>query len=201
MTASAVILAAERITYIAVSCRPIAFARLVDRVRFLRSHQPEDVVAALFLGFKVVQVTVFASWFREGDVHLFDAPAASMLGVMLIAVGQWLNARVFLILGRVGAFYGAQFGRPVPWSTELPFSVLAHPQYVGAVMSIWGLFLLIRFPSPDWWVIPLLETLYYAAGARLECISSDADSPRAPAAVRYDSKSGASAVSHVRPSA
>jgi hypothetical protein len=26
----------------------------------------------------------------------------------------------------------------------------------------------MRFPAPDWIAVPLLETVYYAAGARLE---------------------------------
>jgi methylene-fatty-acyl-phospholipid synthase len=81
---------------------------------------------------------------------------------------------VFQLLGREGAFYGSQFGKTVPWSTAFPFSILEHPQYIGAVLTIWGVFLLFLFPFPDWWVIPSIETVYYAAGARLECSSTDA---------------------------
>jgi phosphatidyl-N-methylethanolamine N-methyltransferase len=35
-------------------------------------------------------------------------------------------------------------------------------------MTIWGVFLIARFPNPDWFVLPVLETAYYAIGARLE---------------------------------
>jgi phosphatidyl-N-methylethanolamine N-methyltransferase len=52
---------------------------------------------------------------------------------------------------------------------EFPYSVLSHPQYVGAVLTIWGLFLMLRFPAADWYLLPLLETVYYAAGSCLEC--------------------------------
>lgn len=46
---------------------------------------------------------------------------------------------------------------------------MRHPQYVGAVLSIWGFFILLRYPEPDDWVtLPLLETAYYALGARFE---------------------------------
>lgn len=33
---------------------------------------------------------------------------------------------------------------------------------------MWGLFLLVRYPNADWWIVPAIETAYYTAGARLE---------------------------------
>jgi hypothetical protein len=38
-------------------------------------------------------------------------------------------------------------GHYIPWCTGFPFTVCAHPQYVGTVMSIWGVFLLFRYPE------------------------------------------------------
>ena len=35
-------------------------------------------------------------------------------------------------------------------------------------MSIWGFFLIMRFPHGDWFVLPALETVYYALGAYYE---------------------------------
>jgi hypothetical protein len=35
-------------------------------------------------------------------------------------------------------------------------------------MSIWGFFVVMRFPNPDWIALPLLQTVYYVVGARLE---------------------------------
>jgi len=49
-----------------------------------------------------------------------------------------------------------------------PFSLLSHPQYVGTVLTIWGAFLLLRFPHDDWYALPVLETIYYTAGAWFE---------------------------------
>jgi hypothetical protein len=46
--------------------------------------------------------------------------------------------------------------------------VAAHPQYVGVALTIWGVFLILRFPHGDWMVPPALETAYYILGARLE---------------------------------
>jgi hypothetical protein len=36
------------------------------------------------------------------------------------------------------------------------------------VLTIWGFFLGMRFPHDDWFMLPVLETLYYAVGAQLE---------------------------------
>ena len=82
--------------------------------------------------------------------------------------GQILNVSVFYRLGKVGVYYGVRFGHPVPWCNDFPFLLLRHPQYVGAVMSIWGFFLIMRFPHGDWFVLPALETVYYAMGAYYE---------------------------------
>jgi methylene-fatty-acyl-phospholipid synthase len=102
------------------------------------------------------------------DGLLSSDPRAIALGVVSIVVGQILNFAVFRRLGHVGVFYGARFGLDVPWVTGFPFSVLAHPQYVGTTLTIWGLFIAVRFPHDDWAVLPLLETLYYYLGAQIE---------------------------------
>jgi Glycosyltransferase Family 4 len=51
---------------------------------------------------------------------------------------------------------------------------------------IWGGFLAVRFPHPDWYVLPVVETLYYALGAHLEAGPAAAtragDTPKPPAA-------------------
>ncbi len=90
------------------------------------------------------------------------------LGGALIVTGQVLNVSVFYRLGEVGVFYGNRFGYQIPWCNEFPFSLLKHPQYVGTLLSIWGFFLAMRFPHPDWCVLPMLETAYYSLGAYLE---------------------------------
>jgi len=61
----------------------------------------------------------------------------------LIIVGQALNSGVYNSLGVQGVYYGKRFGYPVEWVTTFPFNLnLYDPQYVGAVVSIWGFFLL-----------------------------------------------------------
>ena len=97
--------------------------------------------------------------------------------MVLIVIGQMLNLMTFWRLGRVGIFYGVRFGHEVAWCSQFPFSVFRNPQYLGTVLSIWGLFIAVRFEQPDWLLIPLLQTLYYALGAHFE-----KDSPGQPGA-------------------
>jgi methylene-fatty-acyl-phospholipid synthase len=59
-----------------------------------------------------------------------------------------------------------RFGQSVPWVEGFPFSVVPHPQYTGTVLSIWGLFLLARYPY--WIALPILATVYYASNAWFE---------------------------------
>ena len=88
--------------------------------------------------------------------------------VALLAAGQLLNVTVFHRLGTTGVFYGNRFGFEVQWCRAFPYSWLEHPQYVGAILSIWGCFAIMRYPQPDWYVLPALESLYYALAARFE---------------------------------
>jgi hypothetical protein len=115
---------------------------------------------------------VFVVWCQvHGDGVLWPPPgdAWSMgLGAALVIAGQILNLSVFYRLGNVGVFYGNRFGYDVRWCRQFPFSVIDHPQYVGALLSIWGFFLIMRFPHGDWYLLPALETVYYALGARFE---------------------------------
>ena len=128
-------------------------------------------MAGLFVGFKALQLTVFAGWCLVHGGTL--APASASLpvlvtGGLLAACGQALNLSVFARLGRTGVFYGSRLGHQVAWVRGFPFSWFRHPQYVGTVLSIWGLFIAARYPEPDWYALPVIETLYYVAGAQLE---------------------------------
>jgi len=169
---AAAALAIERISYIGISRRPELFVRLLVDLRVLEAVPPIDVVRSLFVGFKLLQGAVFVQWLvvHGGPSFILElrSPAAAALGVLLVAIGQWLNVSVFLRLGSDGVFYGTWFGKSIEWSNEFPFSIVAHPQYLGASLSIWGFFLLTRYPYPDWVALPLLESAYYAVGARLE---------------------------------
>lgn len=163
---AAALLSVERLTYIAVWNRPGWFQDVCRRF-----GSPVDVLAWLFVLFKLVQLTVFVGWcLVHGGSLLPQGRSAGVLAVAvaLLVAGQTLNVSVFRALGRTGVFYGARFGHYVPWRLTFPFSWLDHPQYIGALLTIWGFFVLTRYPAPDWPVLPVLETLFYASVARVE---------------------------------
>ena len=166
---AAALLSLERITYVWVWRRPREFRDLAERFAFWAT--PIDALNALFWVFKAIQATVFVAWCAASGsgVDGFHGGVATLTaGALLLLVGQVLNFGVFYRLGRTGVFYGNRLGHEIPWCQAFPFSVLKHPQYVGTVLSIWGFFLVMRFPYDDWFFLPALETVYYAAGAYLE---------------------------------
>ena len=171
--AAAVLLTFERICYLWIWHSPERFrAWCANTVLRSIAAEPVDVLQLLFWLFKVLQCAVFVGWyFIYGDGSLWPAsPALFNLGFggTLMVAGQALNVSVFHRLGKIGVFYGSKLGYRIPWSRKFPFSCLKHPQYVGALMTIWGFFLVMRFPVDDWYLLPVLETLYYGFGAYFE---------------------------------
>ena len=92
-----------------------------------------------------------------------------LLSIVLIAIGQTLNAFVWYRIGVEGVCYGKTFGRNPPWCTQFPYNLLSDPQYIGAIFTVWGLFLLVSEGAPlDWFVIPVIETVYYMVSMKVE---------------------------------
>ena len=172
LLAIVVVLGVERACYVWIVRAPRRFERWCAGSAVGRRGAPIVMVRKLFYGFKLVQFSVFAGWcwfFAERSSALRDRDwSAVAIGAALIVIGQALNWSVFYRLRAVGVFFGDRFGYPVSRCAEFPFSLLAHPQYAGCVLSIWGLFVALRFPHDDWIVLPALETVYYVAGAWLE---------------------------------
>jgi phosphatidyl-N-methylethanolamine N-methyltransferase len=169
---AAVLLSLERVCYIYISRAPEGFLRFCNRPRAVSLGGPVEVLRTLFYGFKGLQCAVFLGWcYVHGDGSLSPAGRGILplaIGGALIAAGQMLSFGVFYRLGTVGVFYGNKLGYDLPWSRAFPFSWFRHPQYVGTVWSIWGGFLIMRFPQSDWYMLPTLETVYYMLGAYLE---------------------------------
>ncbi len=170
---AALVLSFERLFYLWAWRKSGSFRRFCAHplVAWLGADPPA-VVERFFYGFKAIQVAVFVSWclaYGHGSLlpenrSLFPV----LIGAGLLGVGQALNFGVFLRLGALGVFYGSRFGYELPRCEGLPFSLCKHPQYLGVVLSIWGFFLIARFPHDDWMLLPALETLYYALSAHAE---------------------------------
>jgi phosphatidyl-N-methylethanolamine N-methyltransferase len=169
---AALLLSLERICYVWVWRAPESFRELCHGSLDGAFGEPVDALRRIFYIFKGVQALVFLGWcYCYGDGSLLPLSGNLLVataGVSLIAIGQVFNFGVFYQLGSVGVFYGNRFGYDVAWNTAFPLSVLRHPQYVGAVLSIWGFFIAMRFPRPDWYLLPCLETIYYFLGAHFE---------------------------------
>lgn len=169
---SAFLLSIERIAYLLIWYHPDRFGAICGRTALKKFGEPIEILQKLFYFFKALQLSVFMAWclaLGEGGMPLpTGTPLSLTVGGALILLGMFLNASVFSSLGKVGVFYGNKLGYHVPWRNGFPFSLCKHPQYVGAVIAIWGFFLVMRFPHGDWIVLPLIETLYYAIGARYE---------------------------------
>jgi len=166
------LLAIERVTYWFAWTRPGRFRARVRRVRGGSADDPVAALRTLFYAFKAIQIGVllgWCAWFGETWLPVPEAPLPVLApGVALLVFGQVLNVGVMLRLGDDGVFYGNRFGRPVAWQTGFPFSLFAHPQYLGAALSVWGFMLVMRYPHPDWIALPLISSIYYVLGARLE---------------------------------
>jgi len=169
---AAILLSLERITYIWVSRRPESFRATCQRFLGGILGQPVTALRRLFYVFKILQISTFVAWCYDlghGSLVLVRQSLVPVtIGAMLVIVGQGLNIGVFFRLGALGVFYGSRFGYEIPRCREFPFSLVDHPQYVGALSSIWGFFIALRFPCHDWHVLPALETVYYVMGAWLE---------------------------------
>jgi methylene-fatty-acyl-phospholipid synthase len=169
---AAALLSLERLCYVWISHAPGAFRMLCARPAMASVAAPVEGLQKLFYGFKGLQGAVFVSWcywYSAGSLRPWHGGLGVLgLGGAMIIAGQILNISVFYRLGKVGVFYGNKFGYELPWCRAFPFSWLKHPQYVGTVLSIWGFFLVMRFPHDDWYLLPSLETVYYALGAYYE---------------------------------
>ncbi|MCB1878110.1 MAG: hypothetical protein KDH88_19215 [Chromatiales bacterium] len=166
---AALLLSFERLVYVYASRLPADFARHCAKLRIGRD--PVSALERLFYFFKLIQFAVFAVWIfalSDGSPHITPDPAALVIGAGLVLFGQFLNLSAFWRLGRVGIFYGSQFGHAVVWCEKFPFSTFRHPQYLGTVLSIWGLLLFFRFPAMDWFLLPVLQTVYYILGSHFE---------------------------------
>lgn len=169
------LLSFERITYLLIWRQPDTFMKWAEALRI--APDPVSTLERLFYGFKLLQLMVFATWILTYSDTVVPLPSGNTISqgfaAGLIVIGQILNLSTFWQLGRKGIFYGVRFGHNIPWCNGFPFSVCPHPQYLGTVMSIWGLFLLFLYPGLEWILIPAVQTVFYFLGAHFE--NSDAD--------------------------
>jgi methylene-fatty-acyl-phospholipid synthase len=121
---------------------------------------------------KVVQFGTAIAWWihAKAPAHAFDvrqlSPLSVVAGLAVTAAGQALNIGIFRAIGHVGVYYGFKLGHKVPWVEGFPFNVVSHPQYVGAVLSIWGVVIALWQQRPGGTLaVALYWTLLYVVTA------------------------------------
>ena len=115
---------------------------------------PSESMARVAVSIKAVQAMAFIIWlhsattanqiFEEFQERLVRKDPLLFVAFLLAVAGQCLNAGVFRAIGVHGVYYGIKFGKKIPWSRAWPYAgflSVPHPQYVGCVLTIWGLIL------------------------------------------------------------
>lgn len=88
------------------------------------------------------------------SVATFSVPP--LICVALFAFGQFLNYRVYDLLGEDGVYYGALFGKKLPWVEKFPFGYFRDPQYVGSILSLLGVSCWVPFRFIALWIVGYL---------------------------------------------
>ncbi|KAK9080604.1 hypothetical protein SSX86_000362 [Deinandra increscens subsp. villosa] len=78
----------------------------------------------------------------------------------LFLIGQFLNFRVYQLLGESGTYYGVRFGKNIPWVTEFPFGTVKDPQYVGSILSLLACVAWVPFLYIFIWVLGYLFMIH-----------------------------------------
>lgn len=166
----ALVLGPERLVYGFVYHYTPTFRRLAGLGKTGKADL--TIMHTLVSTFKVVQVCAVASdlgpkikWSLPLDAMLADQSSIARLalGLALVAIGQLLNVSIYYAIGSVGVHYGHQLGHTVPWCTGWPFTWLANPQYIGVVLTFWGIYLALAPSWTDytWFTIPLVISFWY----------------------------------------
>lgn len=104
----------------------------------------------------VLKVVQFASIYMCTDVPAVLSGLTVqtvVLAGLLLAFGQHLNYKVYELLGVDGVYYGARFGKSIPWVTSYPYSAMQDPQYVGCIFSLLGVAALgLPLELVIWWL-------------------------------------------------
>ena len=90
-----------------------------------RQH-PIDAVATVCYVAKVLQ-GVMTLYFFDFSLDGFTL-STLLFAAVCVGAGQFLNSRVYKLLGHDGIFYGVRFGAVIPWVYDFPYSHIRDPQ-------------------------------------------------------------------------
>lgn len=139
-------------TYSYIWLKPEKYAKFCHQK--MRQSNPIKVYAGISVSMKLLQVglmLLIALYYKGATLFISDLYQTSWkrwcVTLMLGTMGQFLNATVYYQIGIDGVYYGCKLGKEIPWNTNFPFNLgMRHPQYMGAILSWWGLFNSVMSP-------------------------------------------------------
>lgn len=131
-----------------------------------------QVAKHLGIMIKVFQYGVIGyDFFVRGSLGYAGYTVLLVVGLLLVSLGQVLNAATYNAIGAMGVYYGIQLGYSVPWCSQFPYNLgIGDPQYWGVVMFIWGMYLATSCTMnifDERFVVPWLETFWYVVSMKL----------------------------------
>jgi methylene-fatty-acyl-phospholipid synthase len=111
--------------------------------RFISSNHGAFVPFCYFLKILTVVFLALGAWSQYGP-PVFATTHTSILiaAAFFLVYGCHLNIMVHHLLGTTGIYYGVELGfidpKKIVWVTGYPYSLISHPQYVGASMQLIG---------------------------------------------------------------
>jgi len=126
----------------------------------LSSDHPSDVMSHVAHVIKIVQFATLTMFYISLGIPTIDELINNglvwrVLGVLFFIAGQVLNVGVYNAIGSYGVYYGCRLGKTIPWCDGFPYSHVPHPQYVGAVLSFWGMGLVAHTPLHNAFLVVL----------------------------------------------
>jgi hypothetical protein len=134
----------ERFLYTFVWVAPKLYTKMVSMIGTGPMFEPIEFLFQGFVLCKGLQAGAFIQlYLRCGVPPIWETSDFSIwqmtTGISMMAVGQILNMWIYAAIGKKGVYYGCRLGAKIPWVYGRPFSLCPyHPQYVGAVLTIFG---------------------------------------------------------------
>ena len=163
-----------------MTCLAVCSAALVflapDAWKSVFRSSAVHAYAALSRLLVLLQVLAVLTWvwgsrgtglcFEASQIHLRDW----ILGLIAAALGLTLQRGALQAAGEAGLYYGTrlakgQLAEPSTW----PFTLLPHPEYVGAALLVWSPILMLAQQLPESSVfLALFWTLLYILSCFVE---------------------------------
>jgi methylene-fatty-acyl-phospholipid synthase len=140
--------------------------------KYAKGLDPVEAMYRLAWALKAIQFTSYGIYLLSlGPLELSNITFIRfLLFAALFGYGQLLNAAVFKTIKKDGTYYGCRLGKKIQWVEGFPFNQVPHPQYVGSVLSFWGMAFLFYNAEHhvSLFAVAVLMTVYYTITGYVE---------------------------------